>query len=85
MFAQLTRKSKPRCKTAEAVFVLHEEAKFQWSDGDEGSDSDWPDIPEPSEPAYQKARKLSPRRKKNVETQKISGQPEKKARTEVVE
>ena len=67
MLAQLTRKRKPRCKTADVVFVLHDEAKFQWSDGDDGSDSDWPEIPEPCEPTYKKERKLSPKRKKNVE------------------
>ncbi|KAM0831469.1 hypothetical protein ACQ4PT_065514 [Festuca glaucescens] len=79
-----TIRRKPRCKTTDAVFVLPNEARFEWTDDDEGTDSDWPDIPEPSEPAYKKARKLSPRRKKIVETPQMSGQPKKKARTEVV-
>jgi hypothetical protein len=51
-----------QCKTADAVYVLQEEV--EWSDDDTGSDSDWPDIPEPSDPTYKKARKLSPKRKK---------------------
>jgi hypothetical protein len=44
--------------------VLYEEV--EWSDDDTGSDSDWPDILEPSDPTYKKARKLSPKRKKTV-------------------
>ncbi|KAM0908726.1 hypothetical protein ACQ4PT_015265 [Festuca glaucescens] len=79
-----SKKRKPRCKTADAVFVLHDEARFEWTDDNEGTDLDWPDIPEPSEPAYKKARKLSPRRKKIVETPKMSGQPKKNVGTEVV-
>jgi hypothetical protein len=46
------------------VYVLHEEV--EWSDDDTGSDSDWPNIPEPSDPTYKKARKLSPKRKKTA-------------------
>ncbi|KAM0845161.1 hypothetical protein ACQ4PT_056571 [Festuca glaucescens] len=78
------RKRKPRCKIVDVVFVLHDEARFEWTDDNEGTDSDWPDIPKPSEPAYKMAREMSPRRKKIVETPKMSGQPKKKARTEVV-
>ena len=63
-FLTFVRKRKTRCKTAEAVYVLHEEV--EWSDDDTGSDSDWPDIPEPSDPTYKKARKLSPKRKKTA-------------------
>jgi hypothetical protein len=44
--------------------VLHEE--LEWSDDDTGSDSDWLDIPEPSDPTCKKARKLSPKRKKTA-------------------
>jgi hypothetical protein len=63
-FLTFVRKHKTRCKTADAVYVLHEEV--EWSDDDTGSDSDWPDIPEPSDPTYKKARKLSPKRKKKA-------------------
>ncbi|KAM0824178.1 hypothetical protein ACQ4PT_070379 [Festuca glaucescens] len=78
------RKRKPRCKTTDAAFVLHDEARFEWTDDDKETDSDWPDIPKPSEPSYKKGRKLSPRRKKIVETPQMSGQLKKKARMEVV-
>jgi hypothetical protein len=44
------------------VYVLHE--KVEWSHDDMGSNSEWPDILEPSDPTYKKARKLSPKRKK---------------------
>jgi hypothetical protein len=47
--------------------VLHEEVES--SDDDTGSDSDWPDIPEPSDPTYKKARKLSPKRKKTTRSE----------------
>jgi hypothetical protein len=33
-------------------------------DDDMGSNSDWPNILEPFDPTYKKARKLSPKRKK---------------------
>jgi hypothetical protein len=63
-FLTFVRKRKTRCKTADAVYVLHEEV--EWSDDDTGSDSDWSDIPKPSDPTYKKPRKLSPKRKKTA-------------------
>jgi hypothetical protein len=63
-FLTFVRKRKTRCKTADVVYVLHEEV--EWSDDDMESDSDWPDISEPSDPIYKKARKLSPKRKKTA-------------------
>jgi hypothetical protein len=47
--------------------VVHEEV--EWSDDDTGFDSDWPDIPEPSDLTYKKARKLSPKRKKTARSE----------------
>ena len=65
------------------MIVQHEEKIFEWTDDDEASDTDWPDFPKPGEKAYQKARKLSPRRKKmDKPPKKLSGHPKKKARVE---
>jgi hypothetical protein len=63
-FLIFVRKRKTRCKTTDVVYVLQEEV--QWCDDDMGSNSNWPDIPEPSDPTYKKERKLSPKRKKKV-------------------
>ena len=79
----IDRKRNPRCKTADSVIVLNEGKGFEWSDEDEASDTDWPDFPQPGEKAYQKARKLSPRRKKMENPpEKLSGHPKKKARVD---
>jgi hypothetical protein len=59
-FLTFVRKCKTRCKTADAMYVLHEEV--QWSDDDTGSDSDWPNI----DPIYKKARKLSQRGRRKL-------------------
>jgi len=79
----LDRKRKPRCKTVDSVIVLNDEKRFEWTDDDEASDTDWPDFPKPGEKAYQKARNLSPRRKKKDNPpEKLSGHPKKKPRVE---
>ena len=78
------RKRKTRCKTADSMIVLGEQKSCDWSDGDDSSDHDWLDMPDPSEPSYKKARRLSPKKTKTAQPKlkpmrkKVSRQPRKK-------